>query len=89
MTKAEAKTLANQFRAAVIVGGREWVMPRPNRHSDVFHLVWEKLGLTVGAESGFVDNSRKFYTHQDAFAIAKQAGLVTGNAGVLFTEDLW
>lgn len=78
---------------AVMLDGEVWQLPRPARHHHVLMALDHVLpGRAIEAhEQGFMTNTGRYVTRQEAAMIATQAGQVaTLHAPPqLFSEDLW
>ena len=80
---------------AVKTDEKLWMLPPPNRHHNVLHLIY-RYGVKRNYETeeqGFADNTGKFLSREDAFVLAKTNGqLKRGTTGYqgdeLFSEDL-
>ena len=70
-----------------------WSLPRPARHGDVMHVVFDETGglSTAQFEQGFLTTTGRFVNRQEAFVIAQEAGqLLEDDTGkTLFSEDVW
>lgn len=73
--------------------GRVWSLPRPARHGDVLHAVYNEVGGPVGEryEQGFTTDDGRFVGRREAFLIATAAQQIVCDDAhhILFTEDLW
>lgn len=83
--------------AAIRVDGEVWTLPRPTRHHVLAHA-WSLAHWRDGApaplyrhDSGFMTSNARFVGREEAEAIARAAGQLTGPliGGVLTSEDLW
>ena len=70
-----------------------WSLPRPARHGDVMHVVFDETGglSTAQFEQGFLTTTGRFVNRQEAFVIAKQAEQIALDepGKTLFSEDVW
>jgi len=81
-------------RAAVILDGEVWQLPRPARHH---HILWAIDQVTgrgiegIPANQGFVTSTGRFVGREDAARIAVLAGQVIEPqyGRELYSEDLW
>ncbi len=84
--------------------GRIWSLPRPYRHHHIMRtILWlvEEFGeytkekaerFASGDDQGFLDDTGKYYTRQEAEVIARQCNQIKNGeiiGGVLTSEDLW
>ncbi len=79
-------------RAAILIDGRVYDLPRPNRHHDIIQrLVAMKVDGIKRGTQGFVLSNGAFVPRDRAAALALENGQVTKLrvSGRLFTEDLW
>jgi hypothetical protein len=74
--------------AAILRDGKVFTLPRPARHGDVLHSMDKPVGEHV---QGFVTDSGRFVTREEAFLLAVGAGqpFKDNCAKRLFSEDLW
>lgn len=80
--------------AAIKRGLQVFVLPRPNRHCDVFVMLRKRFpGLQIQPDDqGFVTNTGRFVSREEAAKIAIAAGQLAEckfQPNYLFTEDLW
>lgn len=60
------------------------------RHPDAIRLAVEKTGKKpINRELGFVTNTGRFVSREEAAKIALSAGQITEAKDKLFSEDLW
>lgn len=81
---------------AIIRGGTTYSLRAPNRHHDVLFttLCLFDTSREEGDVQGFVDDTGRFLTREEAYVIAKESGQLNrrpdGYDGPkLFSEDLW
>jgi hypothetical protein len=73
--------------------GEVWTLPRPNRHHDIAHLMYQKRGPCSADEpQGFLTDNDRFVDRKEAALIAVASGQIDKPQYVddeLFSEDLW
>lgn len=79
---------------AVMLDGEVWQLPRPARHHHVLMALDNVLpGRAIEAhEQGFMTNTGRYVTRQEAARIAEYSGQIAGKLHAppnLFSEDLW
>ena len=79
---------------AIILNGKTYSLPAPNRHHDVIRLIVKETGLShVDGEEGFLDEEVKFLNREQALISAMINGQVLDEskvrAGELTSEDIW
>jgi len=80
-------------RAAVLVSGKVYSVPRPGRHDNIARCLYvygAHLDLE-GEVQGFLTNRGEFLTRRTAKAVAMHAGQIvrTVNPDELFSEEMW
>ena len=82
--------------AAILVNGRVYEVPQPQRHHDCIALYLERNAgescIPAKHIQGFVTTTGQFVDRRQAVAIAKRANQIkikTGPPDQLFSEDLW
>ena len=74
--------------AALLKDGRVISLPRPHRHGDFYKPY--TVEMLDGATLGFLGNSGRFLTREEAYHEAVKAGqLKEGGTPCLLSEDLW
>ena len=76
-------------QAAVLCDGAIHTLPRPARHGDVLHDLYNKKGLVLGTRQGFINERGEFLTRAEAAIEAFRCGQIKTPKPCLFTEDLW
>ena len=81
--------------AAIMFEGKLYTLPRPNRHHNIIHLIYNETGKQVpgDATQGFVTSSGRFATRYQAHRIAHKAKQPCkrpiSHGSELYSEDLW
>lgn len=80
--------------AAIRCAGAIFSVPRPGRHPNVFKKIADETDVRTfsGSTQGFLTNTGRFVTREEACVIAMRAGQIkekTGPAHILFSEDMW
>ena len=72
------------------------ILPRPKRHADIVHTLWEakeyKSTIIIAkGEQGFLADDGEFYNRKSAAKIAVDSGQIQKleYPPTLFSEDLW
>jgi len=82
-------------RAAIVLNGHVYSLPRPARHPAVGIYMVEQCGCPKpypsGEAQGFLTSDGRFVSREEAARIAIAAGQVDADeiGTRLFTEDLW
>lgn len=91
---------------AIRFDGRIWSLPRPYRHH---HIIWTIVRLsdefkeytkddfdsvdTHGKDQGFLDETGKYLTREEAYIVARDAGQLRPDREVynerLYSENVW
>lgn len=77
----------------IVVEGKLYTLPRPNRHHHVIHLIYQETGEQVDTDSqGFVTSSGRYVEREEALEIARNAGQLLPchfHKTQLFSESVW
>lgn len=81
-------------RAAIVIEGKPWSVPRPGRHHDVIRLWARQTGrrLPAGSVQGFLTDAGRFLDRDAALVHARETRQIMRPAllgSVLTSEDLW
>lgn len=91
MARGEVSIVA----AAIRLDGVVYSVPRPGRHDNVIHKIWEATKQTVpgSAEQGFLTSDGEFVNRWQALRIAHAAGQPCSRPlslrAELYSEDVW
>lgn len=81
--------------AALIYKGVVYQLPRPNRHHNIIHKLYNDSGRVKGIATesqGFVTSTGRYVDRVEGLAIAVEAEQIIkkhGFPGELFSEDMW
>ncbi len=77
----------------IVVEGKLYTLPRPNRHHHVIHLIYQETGEEVITDSqGFVTSSGRYVEREEALEIARNAGQLLPrhfHKTQLFSVSVW
>ena len=76
-------------QAAVKLGGVIYTLPKPARHHDILHDMYQKLGRAPLAEQGFLNDNGDFLNRTEAAKEALKCAQIAKEVTVLFSENLW
>lgn len=79
---------------AIMRHGVIYSLPKPNRHHNVFAIMPKHEDREKHDIQGFLDESGRFLTRDEAYILAKSSGQLNRRPGgydgnLLFSEDLW
>ncbi len=78
---------------AIKIGSAIYSLPRPNRHDNVIHWVFNLLGdeWQEPEVQGFLTSKGEFVERKPALAIATAAGQLIAplDRGELYSEEMW
>lgn len=69
-----------------------WSLPEPNRHHNIFKLMYQMNISSYRSIEGFVDDERNFLDRNQAWIVAEKCNQIVNDIGVygkLLTEHLW
>ena len=79
--------------AAVRHGGTVVSLPRPARHHDIIHMLYDRGNrkLIRPEDQGFITSEERYVDREEAAHLAVASGQIEGTrwGRYLFSEDLW
>lgn len=85
----------NQVRIVAAAVKRDGVVFTGVRHGFVIKSMVDVGFLTdmnkpvLGHEQGFIDSRGNYWSREDAWQVAYEAGQISKDHGTLYSEDLW